>query len=918
MLIIELIILAKSFGDLLSDTEDETKATVIIDSNSLKNSGVEIIYQVGNQPPTTLTPGKVTLSFKVPFKIDIYYKTSKCEKNLYKSSEFNTAGETKTFTITLADISDECLYDKKTYQINIKNELSDHYGSQLFVQNSDGDEVEVLRDKTHTLSQEGYKPFTADVYIKTSYCEKQKIETVTATSPSTLKTYKDSNIPDVCLPFSVCIECDLTDDYSIGYKSSADESDDIIKLTENQLFLENESQFDVQLFMIKSPNCQANQPLQNLTASKNFQCKSLTINDIPKECKVLYKVCFNTSIISNEFKIGYVIDKEPESQMKELTNTPIQSITKFSVSLYLTQSPNCKENIHLNDYNAEKDFECVTLGYNDIPLGCRATYYINIISQLSEGNSLYYKERSEYNHVWDIPYTGVMPFEMDLYITTPTCSQYTYIKTVKATTDIEKVETIYDSDIVKDCQAYSFCGDFSRLSSNYEIDYTLSYEKDTPIHHLVHGEVSHYHNQPFYINYSLIKSPKCSEGEINGTIQASLFSKCLKFDDSMIPSKCWENSDQTPKPTDIPSYEEVETVKAYLDAQKYTDFNKALKEKFDSLNQPANNGKNKVVKVISNEFTFNSQLNEDQMIAIDSGTKINYQGGDLRLIAKDKVDIALNDNNAINIGFYREDQNQNQIESSLELSNANKEKEDVIVTINPLSQLNNDVIFKVPSNVKSLVIDSLTLSNKGDIGATNQNDEPVTITVNNVEIKDYGSAGLKNVEIQESLIINQLSYLSIDDVKFNESAIIKYRIHNFNSGSHIPIQGTFHEARKIEISKITNDTNTQNYQHQLLHGEFEGSSCEEWGKMIDFSNSGFDEFTCSHVNFVQSGSYSLSVNHKRGGNKGSSFPLAIVIGVVVAVVVIVVVVIVVVIVIKRKRNKKSEKEDDDIANATDI
>lgn len=494
----------------------------------------------------TMSGGSIQMeqSRNTPFTLSLYIKYKNCvERIKFKEISIIKIGTT-TVSITENDLPDECIYSKNTYYVDIKNDLSSKVDeASLIIKDRNGNEVTVNRGSSYTDSYSDFKPFTVQVYIKTKYCEKHKIQDIIATDKRKQISFGDSLIPNQCLPYMICISTNFDSDYSIGYKETSSSSSEIIPIN-NNLNLNKIDSFEVQLYLLKSPSCKNNVALKKYTAQKSFECKTITLNDFPSEClPVYYEVCFDISNLPSKYKIFYRINDE--QQMSLLTDTPIRNLEQFRVTLYLSESPGCSQ-IELKTYEGKINPECIALTESDIPNECREDYkYISIKNSLTSiEHTLYvYNQKTaqyiEINKGDFYNETNTISFNVNVFMRSQYCS-YTLVKSIYGSKNKNEVNEITDLDIPFECKPseYSVCAYLNQLPTKYKIEYSVSFKSSDEYIQAVYGENKISYNHPFSIKAYLTESPGCNERVYLGEIEATQYSSCIFVTENDLPSNC--------------------------------------------------------------------------------------------------------------------------------------------------------------------------------------------------------------------------------------------------------------------------------------------------------------------------------------------------------------------------------------------
>lgn len=475
-----------------------------------------------------------------PFVLSFYVKNKFCTK-ITKVKEISiTKAGTTDVSIFESDFPDECKYEKKQYYVNVKNGLSSKVEqSVLIIKDKDGNEKNINQGEIFSDSQMDLHPFKIQVLIKTKYCEKQSIQIITATETTRQIIIDDSLIPNQCLPYMICLSTDVDSNYSIGYKDL--DSIDIVPLT-NEINVQKKDPFDIKLYLIKSPSCQNNYELAKYSAQKKIECKKITVNDIPSEClPVYYEACFDISKLPSEFKIYYTINNSKE--MSPLTNSPIQKLDPFTVTLFLLESPGCF-NFELKTYNAEIKPKCIVLTESNFTGECKDSYnYVSIKNSLTS---------SEYKiYVYDfINYTEIYQnsiynrayqksFEVNVFMISPFCIDKKFVKTAYASKNKSKITEIADQDIPYDCkQKYMVCLNLKSIPYKYRIKYSQSFETSEFLHYAIYGENKITYNGPFTVKLYLAESTVCDETILLTEIEANTDFQCMNITESIIPDKC--------------------------------------------------------------------------------------------------------------------------------------------------------------------------------------------------------------------------------------------------------------------------------------------------------------------------------------------------------------------------------------------
>lgn len=929
MFIFELLVFIKSDGHSsfnLKKSLQGIKPKEKISISMMKDleDGVKAYYRKDENGPMEEIKGISIIGFDPPCTIYFFYTTQFCTQHQEIESKRLTLSEgdsAKTVTIVMDDIAEKCLHESKTYYINIKNDLTEKFNSKLYVQTRTGDTVVVSKNEPYQDSLVSYQAFSVKVLIETQYCERTEIATVTATETQVTTAYDDSKIPDTCIPYYVCINIELPSSYTIHYKSTS-QTDEEFKLVEDgSLTLYSETTFEVQLYLSGTANCQEKYEWKKFSAAKKIQCQTLTSNDIPSNCLTQYKICFDLSQLQNDIKIGYTIDDEDVSKIKELTNPNFSNPTSFKVNLYLMKSPACTDTRKINTYFASQTSSgCIIIKNEDLPKECMGKYYIKIINKASSPYSFQTKVKNEFEYLgrtYEKEFISQVDFP--IYITTEACETSEFVKNIKATTDPEAFSILTDADVPTKCFSYKICGDFSELSSDYEISYTVSYEEGTPIHELVHGQFSFTSNKPFTINYNLTKSPHCAENEVTGTLVATEPYYCIDYDDSFIPDKCRTGTDSTPAPTDIPTLTYAkETVETYLTVNSNTNLNDSLDKKFSELNKDTSNkDKIKVVNIVADSITFDYPLAEDQLINLVGYGKITYKGGNLRTSSLG-TRIILSEDRKINLGFYRSSNDHIHSRAYFELVDADSNQPEVNVTINFLAQINTDAEITFPENVKNVKIDSVNFGGGGSrlkIKWEYNNLDSISAEINNITVEKNGDPYIENALIHDSITIDQGSRISLSNVEFEENAKIKYNVNYYNNAPWdyiIYVDGTIGIPEKIEISYVNDNIKPKpNWDYRFIQGKMDMSTCEKLAEIVDIENTGFSSKKCKIFGRSLSEEIYLALRNDEG-TSGDGPNLGLIIGVVVGVVVaIAIVIVVVVIVIRKRKNRNSESEGQD-------
>lgn len=435
--------------------------------------------------------------------------------------------------------------------MNVKNGLSSKVEQAiLIIKDRNGNKITLNQGETYTDSVADYKSFSIQVYVQTKYCEMKSIRVIQATENYNKITFDDSIIPEQCLPYMICLSADVEYDYSIGYNDLSSSSTEIIQLND-ELNIQNKDSFEVQLYLTKSPSCRNNYELVKYTAQKNFECKKITMKDIPSKClPVYYEVCFDLSNLPSKYTIYYIINDD--KQLLKLTEDPIKNKDPFNVTLYLSESPGCSS-IYLETYIAVINPKCFTLTDEDIPKECREKYFYAIVknSISSYEHKLYAQDRKNSQYV-EIPKnmfcsaSDTTSFSLLLYMRSPYCEDYTFINSISSSRN-KVVSEITDLDIPFECQRrYRICINFALMPRKYKIQYSLSYNAPDIMLDVINDEIIEIYNDPFTLSAYLIESPGCSERVFLGEYNASIVNACMNFFEFIIPENC-KNEDISPK-----------------------------------------------------------------------------------------------------------------------------------------------------------------------------------------------------------------------------------------------------------------------------------------------------------------------------------------------------------------------------------
>ena len=342
-------------------------------------SSVTIGYQKNNDDIISFSVSDGYSSFSIeddaPFIFSFYIKYNFC-KTLTKIKEYSIEKPEVTYiNFSDDDIPDECSKAKTKYYVKIKNDLTSEIS--LYVQNRNDEQIIIQSGEIYSDSFEDYNPFKVDVFIQTFYCSIQKIKTIIASEIASEISIDDSLIPDQCIPYKVCLSSQVDAGYKIGY-INLDSSSTEIKEINDRVTINNNAAFNVQTYLMSSPKCNENYTLKKYTAEKKFECVSITMNDIPSECKETtnkYEICANLQNLPTKYTIGYKRSYDKEDKMitakhdinKETYDEP------FSITAYLISSPGCSDNIFLGKYDASESFSCIQVTEDDIPSECKGT-----------------------------------------------------------------------------------------------------------------------------------------------------------------------------------------------------------------------------------------------------------------------------------------------------------------------------------------------------------------------------------------------------------------------------------------------------------------------------------------------------------------------------------------------------------------
>ncbi|KAK8835197.1 hypothetical protein M9Y10_035820 [Tritrichomonas musculus] len=278
----------------------------------------------------------------------------------------------------------------------------------------------------------------------------------------------------------------------------------------------------------------------------------------------------------------------------------------------------------------------------------------------------------------------------------------------------------------------------------------------------------------------------------------------------------------------------------------------------------------KILRIKSNSFTFESELEDNQKIKVQDKATITYKSGNLNL-ALDKnsnVNVILDENNQAKLSVYGSGN------IGLQLTEENSQKTDVEAALYTKSDIKDVTTFIVPNNVKSLTIDSVELSSNGQILAKKENTDEIKINVKQVNLVENTISNLQNMAIEDTLLIPQPSQVNLEKVEFTDKTKINMQISSFSFDNFV--RGIFESVPKIHLSMMNenNELPKENEEYSIVKGKFSDVSCESWGNGIDYGDSGFNNYVCRDSESTKSledeGEKSLYVLRKPAKKKGGN------------------------------------------------
>ena len=175
-----------------------------------------------------------------------------------------------------------------------------------------------------------------------------------------------------------------------------------------------------------------------------------------------------------------------------------------------------------------------------------------------------------------------------------------------------------------------------------------------------------------------------------------------------------------------------------------------------------------------------------------------------------------------------------------------------------------------------------------------------------------------------SLDIVQTATINLENITF-ENAQVKFEVTDFNDQWNPIFKGKFNNTPSIiNINKISNERFNPivNKEYTLMSGMFEENSCENWIKIINFGNTGFDSKDCiindpllayENKRIVIKAN---SLNDEKSNKKLNGGQIAgIVIG---CIALIVLCILVVFFIIKWKNNRNKSESQDQIDNENEL
>ncbi|KAK8865024.1 hypothetical protein M9Y10_010553 [Tritrichomonas musculus] len=129
--------------------------------------------------------------------------------------------------------------------------------------------------------------------------------------------------------------------------------------------------------------------------------------------------------------------------------------------------------------------------------------------------------------------------------------------------------------------------------------------------------------------------------------------------------------------------------------------------------------------------------------------------------------------------------------------------------------------------------------------------------------------------IEDTLIIPQPSQVNLEKVKFIDKAKILNQISSFSFDNFV--RRIFESVPKIQLSMMNenNEPPKENDEYPIVKGKFSDAPCECRGNVIDYGDSGFNDYVCCDSESTKSpeddgekGLYVLSKPAKKKGGGG--------------------------------------------------
>lgn len=339
------------------------------------------------------------------------------------------------------------------------------------------------------------------------------------------------------------------------------------------------------------------------------------------------------------------------------------------------------------------------------------------------------------------------------------------------------------------------------------------------------------------------------------------------------------------------------------------DFNRKLNKTFESLDDKEST--QKVVIVNLQKIPFNSELKKNQFIKAKGDSTINLIGGNLNLVLTKSETVTVsvkNQEDSTKIALKGE----GDLEIVFQQPESEKPKS---LNIETNSQLNGSVSITVPSDVETVLFDSIDFKSLSSLTVINNNSEKVNITVNDVSVLKNSEASISNILINNSLKVPQSATIKFDNVDFSDASSILYDFDDFEWKNPF-VMGKFDKPPNSLIlnkNEIISDLSPPKMKEfSLVSGSFEEGKCADWLTKIVYGNSGFDFKGCVDNDQLKSAEnkqiilkYNDDGDKGNGGNKLGTGPI---IGIVIACIVVVAIVIVVVVVVIIKKKKKGSND----------